>query len=1393
MMAAGTSEWLVALGRVSAEAGVLVLLVLLVQTLLRKQLPPRWRCSLWLLVVARLLLPVSFASVVSIFNLVPPLPTPGAAAPTPDRTVSLPGRKSPLDSTTLASAQVLPDSTHVSSALGNVAPNGGASPQSPVTQPRAEEMATQSASATHAHRIPWMRFLFAIWLGGVFLLGAYVLIGSIRLARRLAGLPAVADDKLLEELRECRRLLGVRSRLIVVESSEIATPALHGLLRLRLLLPRGFARAFSPAELRFVLLHELAHVKRRDIPLNWLIAVLQVLHWFNPLLWLGFARWRADRELACDALALEAAGPGQNKEYGRTILRLLEGFTHRVAAPGLVGILEDKRRLRQRIRMIASFRPNKRWRFASAVLLAVLGLVCLTDAQAPNASGQTAARKTDTNQADTKGSSTTNALPEVRVGADPAPTLFGTNIPAKTIRITVLDEQGRPLAGADIEAPYLGGWQTSKLRRLTDQQGRFVLKVPLPPKRVVSRMSNFSVSAEHEGFARRSLMWTSSAGNVYAGLPEKATLRLEKGVPIGGRVEDGRGTPLKGVRVLLRASGYRGFTMGNSERRTHQYSEVWLTDKSHPAATTDASGRWSFEHFPSDLTSTELRFVRPDGSQEVFATEEGNALEHRPILSFAGLRAQTAVARLEDGVTVRGIVVNESGRPLPGVTVEGGYGYANKVRAGHFKTGADGRFTLRHRAPRQWIYTASLPGRATVSVIAQVAPKMPEVRLVMPPAKPLVIRITDAAGRPLPGVDVRIYPYRTEGQLLDWTGETDAQGQVVWTNAPTQPVMFVASCKAPVMYREFKAQAGAGAKTVVLTPNSSRLARIQVRAFDIKTREPVVIKSVAAEYNGVFSFKTLAEPDSTHCTVEIRQSDFRVGMGASYKLRVEADGYDPFITDYIDVAEGDRVLEAAMVTNAMPENTALLPDGNRAAGARIWVRATRNSGSLFINQPNRYYGDRLEKSQADDRGRFKIQGAADDAPVVITSPDGFLSTTVAELKRQRKVRLQAYGTVEGRLLVAGKPKGGFNLSLASLVSSPYAGFQFSYTAVTGPDGHFAFTQVPPGQCKLYRWNMPNTRNRYGGQRITETYQMPVTVRPGETLRVEYASHGRPVVGRLVAEKSYLDVDWSKDVQVLELKQTTLPAVNREDFASNEAFAKAYQASFESPERMKQAREARTYPLDFESDGSFRVEDVPPGTYELRIHVSRPQPKGRPNPFPRPEDYLGSLTREVVVPPGKEFFDLGTIKVPVKDDGIMTEKRAVPDLVMQTLAGRPERLANYRGKYVLLVFWAAWSDRCTEQLSQLNKIESDFGQDNRLVILGVNLDNDLAAARRAVDERSYTWSQAWLDPAGRAKATAAFDVSSLPSMFLIDPEGRVVTRDLSSDRLRPDIQRVLAKK
>ena len=139
-------------------------------------------------------------------------------------------------------------------------------------------------------------------------------------------------------------------------------------------------RALDREQLRFVFLHELAHVQRRDIAMNWLMMVLQIAHWFNPVAWFVLSRMRADREQACDALVLNRTGADRRKAYGTTILQLLEGLAPR-SVPGAVGILEDRGRLQARIQMIASYPPRRQSSGVAFVLAVVIGAVFLTDAQ----------------------------------------------------------------------------------------------------------------------------------------------------------------------------------------------------------------------------------------------------------------------------------------------------------------------------------------------------------------------------------------------------------------------------------------------------------------------------------------------------------------------------------------------------------------------------------------------------------------------------------------------------------------------------------------------------------------------------------------------------------------------------------------------------------------------------------------------------------------------------------------------------------------------------------------------------------------------------------------------------------------------------------------------------
>jgi beta-lactamase regulating signal transducer with metallopeptidase domain len=351
-------DWLL---RSSWQAAVLTVLVLLAQLALGKRLDGRWRHLLWCLVVARLLLPWSPPSPASLYNYLhfahQPASPPAAILP------------------------AAPVAARSPTPLLSPAPNSP--PPAPVTIAPRPASTLSSPLIAPPHRIlpRWSVLLAAAWAAGVGILLARLIVQNYRFRRRLRSATEPADQELVRLFEDCRAAMGVSSGLRLIQTRRVATPALYGLFRLRLLLPPDLAARFSPTELRHIFLHELSHVRRHDMAMQWLITVLRIVHWFNPVLWFGFRRMVADRELACDELALSAVAEGESPAYGRTIVKLLEYYAGASPQPGLVGILEDKDQIFRRVSMIAAFKRHSRWSIIGAASAAVLGLATLTGAQ----------------------------------------------------------------------------------------------------------------------------------------------------------------------------------------------------------------------------------------------------------------------------------------------------------------------------------------------------------------------------------------------------------------------------------------------------------------------------------------------------------------------------------------------------------------------------------------------------------------------------------------------------------------------------------------------------------------------------------------------------------------------------------------------------------------------------------------------------------------------------------------------------------------------------------------------------------------------------------------------------------------------------------------------------
>ena len=197
-------------------------------------------------------------------------------------------------------------------------------------------------------------------------------------ARRAATAPAWLGELLPEWRRPARIRLTDRPQ----------SPAVCGLFRPVILLPRSLADHLPPVQLRAVLLHELFHLRRGDVWVNCLQALVQILYWWHPLLWLANARIRRVREEAVDDAVMLA--PSEDADnYAPTLLEVAKLSLDRpLASLGLVGILESRSSLRQRIERLLDFRLPRRAGLTLGSALAVVGFAAVAvpmgEARAPS-------------------------------------------------------------------------------------------------------------------------------------------------------------------------------------------------------------------------------------------------------------------------------------------------------------------------------------------------------------------------------------------------------------------------------------------------------------------------------------------------------------------------------------------------------------------------------------------------------------------------------------------------------------------------------------------------------------------------------------------------------------------------------------------------------------------------------------------------------------------------------------------------------------------------------------------------------------------------------------------------------------------------------------------------
>ncbi len=243
---------------------------------------------------------------------------------------------------------------------------------------------TGQSLPTHLRLLPIA--LLLVWPAGMLFLAGRLLAGGRRLRRLKQG--AVEDSRLL---RLAKGLTGEGSapgKLEVLRSPRCRIPITFGLLRPVILLPTD-AAAWPPGRRNSALVHELAHIRRRDVLTQSLAYGVCLLFWFIPPLWLAYAALLREAETCCDQQVIDRGFRGPR--YARDLLALARGSEGRILLPAMSGEVSRPGRLTGRIRNLMSLKPGRQpfgvpgtMKVLAVCLFCLLPLLTITCAPKPS-------------------------------------------------------------------------------------------------------------------------------------------------------------------------------------------------------------------------------------------------------------------------------------------------------------------------------------------------------------------------------------------------------------------------------------------------------------------------------------------------------------------------------------------------------------------------------------------------------------------------------------------------------------------------------------------------------------------------------------------------------------------------------------------------------------------------------------------------------------------------------------------------------------------------------------------------------------------------------------------------------------------------------------------------
>jgi RNA polymerase sigma factor (sigma-70 family) len=414
-------------------------------------------------------------------------------------------------------------------------------------------------------------------------------------------------------------------------------------------------------------------------------------------------------------------------------------------------------------------------------------------------------------------------------------------------------------------------------------------------------------------------------------------------------------------------------------------------------------------------------------------------------------------------------------------------------------------------------------------------------------------------------------------------------------------------------------------------------------------------------------------------------------------------------------------------------------------------------------------------------GRFSFPEDSANRAVIVINEKGYGQATVTELASRPELTLQPWARIEGILREGNAPMANQTIHLSRTrfgSKLQQQTFRTVHDTVTTTDakGHYLFAQVAPGDTWI-SW-----KKNPGGYDLQFRY---LDVQPGQSITTDIGGRGRPITGRALLAQPEGDVPpkffgsvWPATPHRMQRPPNwpEMPPDQQESMTA--AWERSPDAKLFNQEQC---------PIDFRltADGTFTVPDLPAGDYRVVVATWT----GAPAASQLVTRGSANITIEAMrTGRSDEPLDIGSVQaLPVRP---LRDGDVAPLFEATTFAGAPLKLAEYKGKHVLLHFWRGQDPETQQAVEYLKLAQATWGQDKRFVMIGLTVEQSVLNAHKYATDAGFTWTQCFL---GKISDIPVRYRLRRPTTILIGPDGLILRADLQGPEIADVLTEVLGKK